>query len=237
MKKYFLIAVLLTAALAFCGCGKDDAQETPSSIAMPTAGPTMGPTMPGSPSTPSTPGIPGSPVPTMPSMPSLPTAPGMSGGTAAAAPAAPAAAPAADAASDTSSAAKIIPALPTLSHGDAVKDDNGEVRRYTAYPEYTAGKRSAKPFGADEKSCREAALAFVRAYYYDFDSMSFQYRDVPGVWKGDRWQYTFTQIIRETKRTGNTITIAVNPDYYDADNDMHYPEVVYYSSVKKIWTN
>ena len=154
-------------------------------------------------------------------------------------PGASAAAPAAAAPADAAETkeAKILPALPTLSHGSASKDDNGEVRTYTAYPEYTAGRRSAKPFGADEKDCREAALAFVRAYYYDFDSMSFQYRDVPGVWKGDRWQYTFTQIIRETKRTGNTITIAVNPDYYDAENDMHYPEVVYYRSIKKVWTN
>ncbi|MBP5274249.1 MAG: hypothetical protein ILO36_04865 [Abditibacteriota bacterium] len=158
----------------------------------------------------------------------MPSTPGATA--AAAAPAAPAA-PAAE-----TKEKKPAPALPTLAHGSASKDDNGEVRVYNAFPEYT-GRSSSRPYGADENECREAALAFVRAYYYEFDSMSFQYRNVPGKWLGNRWRYTFTQIIRDTKRTGNTITIDVNPDYYDAENDMHYPEVVYYKAVKKNWTN
>lgn len=214
MKKIFPVILIIGICILFCGCKKEEEASTTATGTSGTPG--------GYPSMPGTPGMPGSTG--MPGMPGTPGMPGGMGGMygpgtgSNAQSQAPAPAP-----KDTT------PIKGETFPDDAVivKDSKGEIRNYSA-PSAKSARVSKTPFGMSEIDCRNKALAFVRKNYYYFDSMSFSYRDQPGTWKGNRWEYTWYQIIRDTKKTGNYIKISVNPEN---------GEVVSYESVRLNWTN
>ena len=226
MKKIFPIILILCISIILCfsGCKKEEEATAAGGTATPS---NMAP-MPGaSPSSPG--GYPsaGMPGPGMsgPGMPGTPSGyspmgmPGMPGGMGGA---------------NVSQAPAPAPVDNTPIKGeefpeDAVitKDDNREIRSYVA-DSARSNRVSKSPFGLSEMDCRAKAIAFVRKNYYYFDSMSFSYRNEPGKWKGNRWEYTWYQIIRDTKRTGNYINISVNPEN---------GEIISYKSVRKNWTD
>lgn len=216
MKNLIPIVILIAATLMFSGCKKDDGGGATDAMAPSPGGASAGMA--------SAPG--GMASPSMPSMPGMGGSPMMGGGMGGSMPGSTAGAPAASAPvvkkDETPLPEDNIP-------DDAIieKDKNGEIRSYKA-PSVASARVSRTPFGKGEMECRQNALAFVRKNYSYFDSMDFSHRDQPGKWKGDRWEYTWYQLIRDTKRTGNFITISINPEN---------GEVVSYKSVKMNWTN
>ena len=237
MKKYLLLMVL-ALAVAFClGCNDNSSSSSTSSTTPPgigpaapgTAGVSAGPAgMPGAPA-----GMPGAPgmtggatgmpggSPGMAGGPGMPGgAPGMAGGMGAGMPGAAAATPAEESSSESS--AKTLEA--EFPGATVVRDTSGELKSFFN-PE--ANSKTLKT-PLTELQSREVALEFIRANYYYFDSMSFEFRNEPGKYSGGKYNFKWVQIIRETKRTGNTIDVSVNP---------YSGMVVSYKAVKKNWTN
>lgn len=227
MKKYLLLMVL-ALAVAFClGCNDNSSSSSSTSSTTPpgigpaapgTAGVSAGPTgMPGGPA-----GMPGAPGMTggATGMPGMAGGAGMAGGMGAGMPGAAAAAPAEESSSDSS--AKTLEA--EFPGATVVRDTSGELKSF--YNPEANSKTLKTPL--TEHQSREVALAFIRANYYYFDSMSFEFRNEPGKYSGGKYNFKWVQIIRETKRTGNTIDVSVNP---------YSGMVVSYKAVKKNWTN
>ena len=235
MKKYLLLMVL-ALAVAFClGCNDDSSS---SSGAGSTTPPGVGPAAPGTTGMPTgatTPGMPGGAgMPTgatapgmtggAPGMPGMTGGasgmPGMAGGMSAGMPGA-SAAPAEESSSDDSSAKTLEAQFPGAT---VVRDASGELKSF--YNPEANTKTLKTPL--TEHQSREVALDFIRANYYYFDSMSFEFRNEPGKYSGGKYNFKWVQIIRETKRTGNTIDVSVNP---------YSGMVVSYKAIKKNWTN
>ena len=238
--KYTVLCLLVICAIIFAGCGKKDEAATapggagsslpgatgtstmpgagmggstmPAGGTMPNAGGMAGPGMSGSTmpsaggmSSPGMGGMPGAGGMSTPGM-GMAGASGMAGG--AVAPTAPA--PSAEI-KDEYPKAKIT------------RDKTGEMRSF--YNPEALKKDKSK---LNELQSREVALAFIRENYYYFDTMSFEFRKQPGVFSGGTYNYKWIQIIRETKKTGNTIDVSVNP---------YSGMVVSYKSTRKNWTN
>jgi len=223
--KYTVLCLLVICAIIFAGCGKkDETATTPGTTGtstMPGAG-MSGSTMPAGGTMPNAggmagPGMSGSTMPTGSTMPSAGgmSSPGMGGmagasGMTGGAVASTAPAPSAEI-KDEYPKAKIT------------RDKTGEIRSF--YNPEALKKDKSK---LNELQSREVALAFIRENYYYFDTMSFEYRKQPGVFSGGTYNYKWIQIIRETKKTGNTIDVSVNP---------YSGMVVSYKSTRKNWTN
>ncbi|MBQ7256452.1 MAG: hypothetical protein IJS60_01995 [Abditibacteriota bacterium] len=228
MKKYLLLMVL-ALAVAFClGCNNDSSSSSTSAGS--TTPPGIGPAAPGTAGVSAGPaGMPGAPGMTggatgMPGgasgMPGMSGGAGMAGGMGAGMPGAAAATPAEESSSDSS--AKTLEA--EFPGATVVRDASGELKSFFN-PE--ANSKTLKTPLTEHQS-REVALEFIRANYYYFDSMSFEFRNEPGKYSGGKYNFKWVQIIRETKRTGNTIDVSVNP---------YSGMVVSYKAVKKNWTN
>lgn len=216
MKKILLGLLIIGIALSM-GCNKDDGSATSSNSAAPSA-PTPGmPTTPGAPApsapTPGMPTTPGAPSPSAPT-PGMPTAPGMT----------PQETPDAQAEATPSTMTKT---LEKQFPNATIKRDskNNEVR---VFINPDANVLTEKSKNLNELQSREIALEFIRANYYYFDTMSFEYRPSAGTLKGGVYTYKWVQIIRETKKTGNTIEISVNPKT---------GKVTKYKSTRQNWDN
>ena len=218
MKKYLLI-MALALAVAFClGCN-DDSSSTGSTTS--SGAPTPGaPTTPGMP----TPGAPTPGAPTPGGMPGAPTTPGMPSASGMPGAMGPdmGGAPAEEAAPAEDNSPKTLEAK--LPNATINRDAEGEIRSFYN-PDAVKKTRTT---GLTEHQSRQVALDFIRANYYYFDTMSFEFRNEPGVYKGGNYHFKWVQIIRETKKTGNTIDVVVNP---------MSGEVVKYSSTRNKWTN
>lgn len=217
LKKY-LIVLVLAIAVAFClGCNKDESaapagggdEDSPTAGAMgPNGGMPGG--MPGGPS-----GMPGG-MPGGPSgMPGMDGGmPGMDGGMGGAT------TPAAEPAQEV----KLKTLEEEFPSATVKRDETGEVRSF--YNPSAMNKVEGKHLS--ELQSREAALAFIRQYYYYFDTMSFEFRPSAGELNGGVYSFMWYQKVRDTKKTGNEINITVNP---------YSGLVVKYNSTRKNWDN
>lgn len=250
--KYTVLCLLVICAVIFAGCGKKDETATtgptgtgamPSST-MPGAGGPSGPgTMPTGGTTPmgatptgstmpssggmAGPGMSGSTMPTGSTMPSAggmsPSMGGMPGAGGMATPGMAGTSGMTGGAVASTTPAPSAEIKEEYPKAKITRDKTGEMRNF--YNPEALKKDKSK---LNELQSREVALAFIRENYYYFDTMSFEYRKQPGVFSGGTYNYKWIQIIRETKKTGNTIDVSVNP---------YSGMVVSYKSTRKNWTN
>lgn len=208
MKKYIFLVLIIVAAAFFAGCNKDEAPAPSNDMSDPSmSGPMgpngpMGPGMSGpmGPNGPMGPGMAGPMGPGMDPSMSGPMGPGMGdpsmGGMTGSQEAAPA---------EEKKELKNLEA--TFPGATVVRDDKGEVRKF--HNPDAMKKTEKQPLS--ELECREAALAFIRANYYYFDTMSFDERDSAGNFRNGVYSFRWIQKVRDTKITGNTIEVSVCP--------------------------